>query len=250
MTGPTYPLRGKIIVDGKEIKYRLARSHGGETNQPVSLGFPDSTYRAELRYTYFKANKPWESVPMKWENGQFSAELPNQPPAGKLEYYIILSNQSQKFSLPSDRTVVIRFKGAVPGSVLIPHVLFMFLAMLLSNLSGLEAYAEGKRMKFYTILTTIMLFIGGMILGPLVQKYAFGELWTGIPFGYDLTDNKTLIAMIGWLVALVLVLRKENKKARWWIVAAALILLLIYSIPHSMLGSELDYQTMQVRTGQ
>lgn len=250
ITGPTYPLRGKVIIDGQEIKYRLNRSHGGETNQPVTLTFSDSTYHAELRYTYFKANRPWESVPMKWDNGQFTAELPHQPPSGKLEYYIVVDKEKQKFAIPADRTVVTRFKGAVPGSVLIPHILFMFIAMLLSNLSALEAYAEGKRLKIYTIVTTILLFFGGMILGPIVQRYAFGELWTGIPFGYDLTDNKTLVAMIGWLIALVQVLRKNSKQARWWIIAAAVILLLIYSIPHSMLGSELDYQTMQVRTGQ
>lgn len=250
MTGPTYPLRGKINIENYDIKYRLARGHGGNTNQPISLSFPDSTYKAELRYTYFKANKPWESVQMKWVDGQFTAELPNQPAAGKLEYYIVVSKQSRKYAIPADRTVVTRFKGAVPRLVLIPHVLFMFIAMLLSNLSALEAIVNAKRLRFYTIITTILLFIGGMILGPIVQRFAFGELWTGVPFGYDLTDNKTLLAMIGWFIALFQVLRKDNRQARWWVVAAALVLLLVYSIPHSMLGSELDYQTMQVRSGQ
>ena len=42
-----------------------------------------------------------------------------------------------------------------------------------------------------------------MILGPIVQYYAFGDLWTGIPFGWDLTDNKTLIALIFWILAVV-----------------------------------------------
>jgi hypothetical protein len=250
MTGPTYPLRGKVIIDGQELKYKLNRSHGGNTNQPVILALPDSTCQADLIYTYYKANRPWESVTMEWKDGNFYAELPNQPPAGKLEYYIVLSTQSQKYTIPSDRTVVTRFKGGVPSAVLIPHVLFMFLAMLLSNLSALEAIIGGKRLTLYTILTTILLFIGGMILGPVVQRYAFGELWTGIPYGYDLTDNKTLVAMIGWLFAIVQVLRKNNKQARWWVVAAAVILLLVYSLPHSMLGSELNYQTMQIRTGQ
>lgn len=250
MTGPTYPLRGKVSINDEEIKYKLNRSHGGNTNLPVTITFPDSTYQAILKFTYFKANRPWESVHMKWNNGNFTAELPNQPPAGKLEYYIVISSQSQKISIPADRTVVTRFKGAVPATVLIPHVLLMFLAMLLSNLGALEALVNGERLKLYTILTTILLFTGGMVLGPIVQKYAFGALWTGIPFGYDLTDNKTLLAMVGWLIAFIKVLGKTNNKNRWWIIAAALILLFVYSIPHSMLGSELDYQTMQVRTGQ
>jgi hypothetical protein len=49
-----------------------------------------------------------------------------------------------------------------------------------------------------------------MILGPVVQKFAFGEYWTGFPFGTDLTDNKTLIAFIGWIIALVAVFKSEK----------------------------------------
>ena len=186
MTGPTYPLGGKVIIDGQEIKYKFGRSHGGNTNQLVSLYFSDSTYQAIIKFTYYKTDKPWQSIVMHWKDGHFSAELPNQPPAGKLEYYIRLSKQSQKYTIPIDRTVVTRFKGEVPAIVLIPHVLFMFIAMLISSLSALEAVVEGKRLKFYVILTTIMLFMGGMILGPVVQKFAFGEFWTGVPFGFDL----------------------------------------------------------------
>ena len=249
MTGPTYPLRGKVTIDSQKINYKFARSHAGGTNQPVTLNFADSTYQAILKFTYYKTDKPWQSINMHWMNEQFSAELPNQPPAGKLEYYITLSKQSQKHTIPVDHTVVTRFKGDVPPIVLIPHVLFMFIAMLISSLSALEAIVDGKRLTLYVILATVMLFIGGMILGPVVQKFAFGEFWTGVPFGFDLTDNKTLVAMIGWLFAFLQVLRKKNKYARWWVVAAAIILLLIYSIPHSMMGSELDYQTMEVKTG-
>jgi len=85
----------------------------------------------------------------------------------------------------------------------------------------------------------VFIFIGGFILGPLVQKYAFGVLWSGVPLGFDLTDNKTLIAMVGWLIALFLM--RKGKPGRAGVVAAAVLLIVIYSIPHSLLGSELDY---------
>ncbi|NOY60961.1 MAG: hypothetical protein GXO75_18785 [Calditrichaeota bacterium] len=78
-----------------------------------------------------------------------------------------------------------------------------------------------------------------MILGPIVQKYAFGTSWTGIPYGTDITDNKTLVAFIIWLIALVAIFK--NKKARLWSLLAALVTLAIFMIPHSMHGSELDY---------
>ncbi|MCX6335012.1 MAG: hypothetical protein NT092_12035 [Bacteroidia bacterium] len=85
-----------------------------------------------------------------------------------------------------------------------------------------------------------------MILGPLVQKFAFGAFWTGVPFGWDLTDNKTLIAVLFWILAVVMNLKKERPV---YTVLAAIVLLLIFSVPHSMFGSELDYGTGQVTQG-
>ena len=84
----------------------------------------------------------------------------------------------------------------------------MFIAMLLSTAAGLEALSGGKYSYRLTLWTSGLLFIGGMILGPVVQKFAFGEFWTGIPWGFDLTDNKTLIAMVAWGVAIG---RDENQ---------------------------------------
>ena len=72
-----------------------------------------------------------------------------------------------------------------------------------------------------------------------MQKYAFGAYWTGFPLGTDLTDNKTLIAMVGWGVAWFM--NRKGREGRGWIVLAAVLMLAIYLIPHSVLGSELDY---------
>ena len=137
----------------------------------------------------------------------------------------------------------------MPAGVLIPHVLFMFLAMLASTAAGIEALLGGRRLRRDALLAAGLLLVGGMILGPIVQKFAFGEFWTGVPWGFDLTDNKTLVAMIGWALALGMVWRGRGPAARWWALGAALLLLVVYSIPHSALGSELDYRSGQVKTG-
>lgn len=248
-TGPTYPLKGSVEIDGQKIKYRLLRSHGEESDQPVEIPFIDSTAMAEVFFKRYKTDDDWIRLDMSATDGKLTAALPKQPPAGKLEYYIHIQKGEREYLIPPDRTVITRFKGVVPGWALFPHVLLMFIAMLLSVLSALEALAKGPYIVKFTLFTTICLFIGGMILGPIVQKFAFGEFWTGIPFGYDLTDNKTLVAMIGWLAASWQVLRKNGIQARWWVVAAGILLLLVYSIPHSTLGSELNYETMQVIQG-
>ena len=182
---------------------------------------------------------------MTEEKGLF-ADIPQQPPAGKLQYYIEVTDNSGTRELLKEQPVVIRFKGAVPGSILLPHILIMFIAMMFSTAAGLAAVFRMPVFKKYGIWTLILLAAGGMILGPLVQKYAFGALWTGIPFGWDLTDNKTLIAFIFWILA-VLLNRKKDKPLVT--VLAAFILLLVYSIPHSLFGSELDYSSNQVIQG-
>ena len=248
LTGPTYPKKGKIKVENFEIKYRLTRSHGGGGDQPVEIQLPDTSFRAYLLYRRYKTQDDWTKVAMVAQGDKYRAALPHQPPAGKLEYVILLEYHGKQYSLP-EKSVVTRFKGHVPRVVLIIHILLMFSAMLLSSYTALEAIAKGKHLKRYVLLTVVTLFLGGMILGPIVQKYAFGAYWTGIPFGYDLTDNKTLIALLGWLWALIAVRRFKTEKAKWWVVLAAVILLAVYSIPHSAMGSELDYKTMRVKTG-
>ena len=250
MTGPTYPMRGQASLGSETIDYGLPRSHGGDGGLTVQLTVPDTSYKAALFYRRFKTDKEWKKIIMENTSGVLHAIMPHQPPAGKLEYFIKLNHINEKTILPHGTTVVARFKAGVPLTVLIPHILFMFIAMLMSTVAALEALVSGQKIRIYTIVTAVSLFIGGMILGPIVQKFAFGAYWTGIPFGFDLTDNKTLFAIIGWGLAFWRVFKSGTAvKNRWWVVAAALILLAVYSIPHSAMGSELDYSKMEVVTG-
>jgi hypothetical protein len=123
----------------------------------------------------------------------------------------------------------------------------MFFAMMMSTRTGLEALFKGKRSYNFAWITVVSLFVGGLILGPVVQKYAFDAFWTGWPFGQDLTDNKTLAAWLFWALALWRLYKKPE--SRVWPVIAMVMLLAVYLIPHSMFGSELDYTTGEVNTG-
>ena len=86
----------------------------------------------------------------------------------------------------------------------------MFFAMFLSNFTGLIAIAGFKKQVFYGRITLLFLLAGGIVMGPVVQLYAFGELWTGVPFGWDLTDNKTLIAFLFWVAAVLGNIKKKD----------------------------------------
>ncbi|MBD3234361.1 MAG: hypothetical protein GF315_11615, partial [candidate division Zixibacteria bacterium] len=193
-TGPTYPLKGEVSFDGKHINFELDRSHGGDDDHEVTLEIPEEVESGLLNYKRYKTDDEWHPIQMQREDGKLAGYLPGQPPAGKLQYYLRLNDGENTVRIPEFTDVVIRFKGAVPDWVLIPHIIFMFGAMLISTRTGIQAVFTERNLKAYTWWSTILIFIGGLIFGPIVQKFAFNELWTGIPFGIDLTDNKTLIA--------------------------------------------------------
>ena len=242
ITGPTYPASGELKLGEQIIKYRLDRTHGGDGDHPIEINVVDGSICGELIWKRFKTDDEWTSVEMNRENGKLVAYLPHQPPAGKLIYKIILQKNDQVVVLPEEKEVVIRFKGAVPILILIPHIIFIFSAMLLSARTGLE-YFNKKNFKILTILTFIFIIAGGFILGPFAQYYAFGEFWTGFPYGHDLTDNKILIAFIFWLLALFAVFK--SKRPIKFVIIASIVTFLIFLIPHSLLGSELDYNKLE-----
>ena len=246
LTGPTYPIIGEAVINNGVINYKLDRTHGGVGDHLIEIKVDDETIYGELVWKRYKTNDEWTATEMIRENEKLVAFLPHQPPAGKLVYHIIIQKDDEAVTLPSSGEVIIRFKGDVPVAFLIPHIIFIFGAMLLSTRTGLEYFNEGKKFKPLTILTFIFVIIGGFILGPIIQYYAFGEFWTGFPFGHDLTDNKILIGFIGWLIALIALYKFKNPKR--WIVFASILMFIIFLIPHSVLGSELDYNELDNKT--
>lgn len=238
ITGPTKPVRGKVTINNSLIKYKLIRTAENDKNAEIFVEVPDQSINGLIAYKRFKSLDTITTVPLVRAGNKLIFMMPKQPAAGKMEYSISLTDGEKSYKL-SEKPVVMRFKGPVPGFILFPHILLMFLAMLFSTRAGIEALTKGNRVFLYSFLTLIFLIPGGLILGPFVQNYAFGAYWTGWPFGHDLTDNKTAIAFLGWLVA-VIRLRKDPT-ARGWVVAACIILLAVYLVPHSVLGSEIDY---------
>lgn len=242
MTGPTYPIRGKTEAAGATVSWRLPRSADSIRDCEISIPGVASSVSGYLEFRRHKTDDPWTRIEMVRQGETLAASLPKQPPAGKLAYRVVLTADGRETALNGGVPAVIRFKGAVPAAVLIPHILIIFLAMLFSVRAGLAALGRTENPRRLVILTCAALLIGGFVLGPLMQKFAFGAFWTGFPLGSDLTDTKTLVAMIAWLAALAA--GRRGKPARGWVLAAAIILLIVFSIPHSLFGSELDYSKL------
>jgi hypothetical protein len=241
LTGPTYPLRGKAVVAGTEVKFKLPRS--AETVRDAEVRIPaPAPLQGYLDYKRFKTEDAWTRVVLAREGGELVGLLPQQPAAGKLLYTVNLTGGDVATPVAGEDPVVIRFKDPVPAWIIIPHVLIMFAGMLLSTAAGLAALDKKRNPRRFVLWAVALLFAGGFVLGPLVQKFAFGVAWAGFPVGTDLTDNKTLIALLFWIAALIA--GRKGKPARPFVIAASLVTLLVYLIPHSVLGSELDYSKM------
>jgi hypothetical protein len=259
-------ISGEFVSENQIAKYKFYRSQEGTNNHRVALLVTDKDITGVLKFKRHKSSDAITEIPMILQGDSLYAEFPAEPPAGKIEYQVFLSKEedtsivamsaqqelegeekeprvgNKSIAIP-DHPVIIRFKGHVPDIFLIPHIIIMFVAMFFSVKAGIDALQKNANLKWIVTWTLALLTLGGLVLGPIVQYYAFGVFWTGFPFGTDLTDNKTLIAFIFWVIAFIAI-RKE-KSIRMWTLIASVVLFLAYMVPHSLFGSELDYSNEQ-----
>jgi hypothetical protein len=242
VTGPSYPFTGTAHFKEKDVGYSFPRSHGGITTALIEVQIGDSTVRGFVEWKRYKTEDSWTRTKLINRAGNLTAELPHQLPAGKLEYRVALYRGDEIVIIPGDAPLIIRFRGDVPLMILVPHIIAMFASMLLAARSGLEYFSEQSNLRVLTYWTIGFIVVGGFVFGPVVQYYAFDAWWTGWPLGTDLTDNKTAIALLAWIgVAFAL---RRSKKPKLWAIAASIITFAVFLIPHSLLGSELDYKAL------
>lgn len=242
MTGPTYPVRGKAVVDGTVLSYKLPRSAENSRDAEVKVKAPGN-FQGYLTYRRFKTQDSWAVVPLTRRGEDLAALLPKQPAAGKLAYRLLVRGAGGPVSLTGEKQVVLRFKNPVSTWLVVPHVIVLFAGMLFAVASGLAALDKKNNPRLYVVWTLALLFLGGFVFGPLIQKQAFGMYWSGFPLGKDLTDTKTLVSFLFWVAAWVA--GRKGKPARGVVLTASVLTLITYFIPHSLLGSELDYTSFK-----
>jgi hypothetical protein len=246
ISGPTYEKRFDTEVAGTRIKGQLLRTHSINADLPVAIHVPEAAVTGTVVWRRFPTEDPWSRLPLERDGEVLRSAIPRQGMAGKVEYHVELVKNGVKVEVPPDEAAVARFKGDVPNTILILHVCAIVIAFLFSTGAGLEALTNGPSLKTLSRFALGFLVVGGLILGPIVQKYAFNAFWTGWPLGEDLTDNKLAVGALLWLMAVIRTSRAgpDNPRAgKWWAVFAMLVIFVIFSIPHSIHGSTLDYET-------
>lgn len=254
-TGPTYPLGVDYALAGRAVHAELVRT--GVTDGPavVEIPAPGEGWTATLNWRRYPTKDAHATVPFAAHPDEASvlgAPLPIQPAAGKIEYFLELKpaagGETVRVPAAAEDDPVLRYKDPVPLGVLLPHILIMFLSMMIGVRAGLAALLRLQEARRLAWVALGGLTVGGLILGPIAQKYAFGEYWTGWPNGYDLTDNKALLMWVVWLGACLVygtAGRARPRAGRIAVLIATLVMLVVYLIPHSLRGSELDYDKLR-----
>jgi hypothetical protein len=254
-TGPTYPLEGRFDTGRGPVDFKFLRSEEIGTALQIMLRDPvPAGVTAKVRFRRYKSNDAWSEVAMQPGVFKFrrrgsvdevkglGVALPSLAErAGKYEYFVLIDAGTGPRSVTGERAIYARYKAPVPHAVLLVHILVVFLSMTLALRTGLEAVrgGDGRRLLWATIVS---LLAGAFVMGPVVQKYAFGVWWSGVPFGWDWTDNKVLVELAAWALAVAVgASGRHPRRARAAVLFAAVVTLAVYFIPHSVFGSEYDY---------
>jgi hypothetical protein len=254
-TGPTYPLEGDFRTSAGAVHYKFLRSETIGTGLKIMLLDPTPQgVTGHVRFRRYASHDKWSTSAM--ERGQFKfsrrgrttsvtgvgTELPSlQERAGKYEYFVYIDDgEGDPVSVTGDKPIYARYKAGVPTWALMMHIFVIFASMTIAIRTLLEALIDGKY-KWMLWATIVSLLLGGFVLGPLVQWHAFGVWWSGVPHGYDWTDNKVLVELVFWLFAALLNWGKRRSRPPVYVAGA--VTLMVYFIPHSLFGSEFDYRT-------
>lgn len=254
-TGPTYPLEGSLETNRGPVRFVFVRSETIGRDLPIVLVEPvPEGLRGQVRYRRYRSRDPWTSVPMERGDFRFSRRgriqvlrglgvaLPSlKERAGKYEYFVEVAEGTAALrSVTGERPIYARYKADVPSWALVLHILAIFASLYLAMHTMVLALL-GTPCQRTLLATVATLLVGGFVLGPLVQWYAFGVWWSGFPVGYDWTDNKVLVGLAFWLLALWG--NTRGRSWRWAPILAGCATLAIYLVPHSIFGSEYNYIT-------
>jgi hypothetical protein len=244
-----------ILIDHNTVPKKVG--HGDAVISVKVIG------AKEVKLFYKIENGEFRSVDMGLKEGEsdlFVAFIPYQKKGTQAWYYVEAQKQIGDKKLfvslpdknsPNFKPILLKFEGAVPPYIIVSHVFCNFAAIFFSVLAIFSAVdlkrgkSTLKKSVLFSLLTFIFLFSGFFILGCALNYFAFGVMWEAFPFGHDVTDNKSQIILLSWLVTLFLVkgtiLGKNpsknlvsEKTYSTMVIISFVVTVVMYLIPHSI----------------
>ncbi len=190
-------------------------------------------------------------------SGVWSARLPAGEKGDRLEYGFKISqmtvHEEGGSSTAASETgyYLIKYKGVVSATILALHILCMFAAFffIVEALLGAFAMIILREEKEFTVAQTrwvlLFSFLGGVPLGFVLNSQRFGPIWEAFPFGTDITDNKTQLIIIFWIIIAAIswksfTCRRTGRDVAGQgvfataVIIASVLSLFLYLVPHSL----------------
>jgi len=246
-----------LVVErsGFRIEHRTVTEQVGPGSPDLSLTVKgDGAIEPVVRYREGKEETLRTVVMTDGGDGMWRTALPEFEKGTKIYYALeLLRGGGTVARIPEEdgSFLFIKYKGKVSAIVLTLHILFMFASFYfmvqslwsaIGILAGRAWKAEAVRHARWVLISS---FIGGWPLGFILNYQAFGVVWEGFPFGYDVTDNKTQIMFVFWLVSLLLVRgsflgrgeERDTLGARGFayaLMVSFIVSLSLFIVPHSL----------------
>lgn len=241
--GSTDPLVSEINTGKQHIHCELRRAYIGNGDCPVILPVGDIMVTGYVLYDLYPTNKHPSKITLNRQGDKLVANLPHQPPSGKLEYRIFLERAGTAIKVNEDKPVIVRFLGKVPVYILILQSIIVLLTLLINTYTGILAGIGINLYKQLTFLMVIILIGLVFFIQPIVHKYSLNQWWTCIPQSWELGNNKILVALIVWLITLYFNLKKARPGL---VLISSLISIFLFLIPHGFPGLVYEPITIEV----
>ncbi|NQS96880.1 MAG: hypothetical protein HQ591_00345 [candidate division Zixibacteria bacterium] len=230
--------------DGKAGQAHLILAEVNSTDAPDSLQVNLYYYRD----SQFKKSELYRLGGTDY----FGVEIPGGPLGSRIYYYLeAVDGAGNRVVLPETATddfqteydyFKVRFEGKASFILLVLHIVLMMAALflLIHALYYAIYYLQTGEKSDPLVITVnwgiITFFITGFPIGWVIEKQVLGNYWEGIPFGWDITDSKTLIILVLWLIFIIL--RRAGKISlktfARWVIINTIITILLFLIPHSL----------------
>jgi len=219
---------------------------------PVKVITPYGVDSALMYYGGSEGFQP-KSLESVEDNSEWYAATLKMPEKGiEIFYYFVIKDLAGNVvTLPAKAVpqftsapdyFKIRSEGRVSRVGLYFHVLLMLIAIILfihvlyDALYILNGGSRAQRIYRTTLYAQICFFITGFPLGWMIEKQVLGNYWEGIPFGWDITDSKTLFIFLYWMIPLILFWSKKIGERGFakWAIGGVLFTVVMFMIPHSI----------------
>lgn len=240
------------------LHVEVLKEHMGEGDAVVRCRVTDaaSAWPAEVLTLLHQTQGEWRAAffrPVAGADQAFEAVLPNAGRGVTVPYYLQVEHAPGAAQrLPASGPAGpfrLTFKGRPSTPLIIAHVVCMMggLGFLIVALFGAALFLRnGRSLALHrraSLIGFALLFIGGVPLGIAVERQVFGTYWEGWPFGRDVTDTKTGVILILWLILLLVRGRdlwsrlpsvRGPRDRSWaiWLIAITVFTVGMYLIPH------------------